>query len=52
MNRLLQGDAGSGKTLVASLCMIMAVDNGFLTTYYATHEILSQQQYANYFRIY
>ena len=29
MNRLLQGDVGSGKTLVAFLCMIMAVDNGF-----------------------
>ena len=29
MNRLLQGDVGSGKTLVSFLCMIMAVDNGF-----------------------
>ena len=45
MNRLLQGDVGSGKTIVAVLCMLMALDNNLQATLVAPTEILAQQHY-------
>jgi ATP-dependent DNA helicase RecG len=45
MNRLLQGDVGSGKTIVALLSMLIAIDNGFQATLVAPTEILAQQHY-------
>ena len=45
MNRLLQGDVGSGKTIVALLAMLIAIDNGFQSTLVAPTEILAQQHY-------
>ena len=45
MNRLLQGDVGSGKTMVALLIMLLAADNGFQSCLLAPTEILSNQHY-------
>jgi len=51
MNRLLQGDVGAGKTIVALLAALVAMENGLQAAFMAPTEILAEQHYANLVRL-
>ena len=52
MNRLLQGDVGSGKTIVALLSLVPVLENGYQAAVMAPTEILAEQHYANFKKIF